>query len=509
MVCAFGFLLLHMCLISAFAGPQSNSSDLYRPAFHFSPEKNWINDPKGLVFEASEYHLFYQYNPFGDLWGHMSWGHAVSKDLVTWQQLPVALTEENGIMIFSGSAVVDSDNTGGFGKNRGAPLVAIYTGNSPHRQTQNVAYSTDHGRTWTQYAGNPVIDIHSAEFRDPMVFWHSPSHHWVMAVSLAKEHKVRFYSSPDLKTWRQLSDFGPVGAVEIPNWECPSIFPLPVANASGRQKWVLEVGVGGGGPSGGSATQYFVGEFDGTKFVNDNLPEKTLWIDYGADFYAAQTWSNVPPSDGRRIMIAWMNNWRYADKLPTRPWRGQMTFPRTMGLLQTKDGFRLTQVPVQAIESIRDEHIQLRNTRWAEAEALLARRAWPDTVEIVAELKLQGTQDVGFDLRKGPSHETRVGYNAKRRAMYIDRTRSGDSVVSSEFPAKHEGPVEIRDGIVKLHILLDRCSVELFGNDGQVAITDLIFPRQSDKGLGIYTEGTPPLVISLDIWSLKIHAEQR
>jgi fructan beta-fructosidase len=369
----------------------------------------------------------------------MSWGHAVSKNLLTWLQLPVALTEENGIMIFSGSAVVDSANTSGFGKNSVAPLVAVYTGNSTGRQTQNIAYSTDHGRTWAKYVGNPVIDIHSAEFRDPMAFWHSPSHRWVMVVSLAKERKVRFYSSPDLKTWRQLSDFGPAGAVEIPNWECPNIFPLPVANASGRRKWVLVVGVGDGGPAGGSATQYFVGEFDGTKFVNDNPPEKSLWIDYGADFYAAQTWSDVPSSDGRRIMLAWMNDWRYADKLTTRPWRGQMMFPRTLGLLQTKDGIRLTQAPVHEIESIRDEHIQLRNTQWTEAEALLARRAWPGHCRDCCRSEVPGDARRRFRTAKGASHETRVGYNAKRSTVYINRTHSGDAIVSSEFRAKHEG----------------------------------------------------------------------
>jgi fructan beta-fructosidase len=252
-----------------------------------------------------------------------------------------------------------------------------------------------------------------------------------------------------------------------------------------------------------------VGEFDGTKFVNDNPPDKTLWIDYGADFYAAQTWSDVSASDSRRIILAWMNNWKYADKLPTNPWRGQMTFPRTLGLLQTTDGVRLTQAPVHEIESVRNEHVQLRNARWADAEALLAHRNWPDTVEILAELKLQGAQDVGFELRKGPSHETRVGYNAKQNVTYIDRTRSGNAVVSAQFPARHEGPVKIPNGVIQLHILLDRSSVELFGNDGQVAVTDLIFPRQSDRGLGIYAAGNPPLVISLDVWNLKANPEER
>ena len=227
--------------VAANAQEQPNPA-LYRPAFHFSPEKNWINDPAGLVFDGSEYHLFNQYNPFGDQWGHMSWSHAVSKDLVSWQELPVALNEENGIGLFTGSAVLDAGNTCGFGRNGIAPLVAVYTGNSPGLQTQNVAYSIDHGRTWTRYAGNPVLDLHESDFRDPMVFWYEPDKHWVMVASLALKHKVLFFSSPDLKAWTKVGEFGPAGANAAPNWECPNLFELPVVNVKGPE----EMGARGG-----------------------------------------------------------------------------------------------------------------------------------------------------------------------------------------------------------------------------------------------------------------------
>jgi fructan beta-fructosidase len=485
------------------AGQNANpATDQYRPLFHFSPAQNWTNDPNGLVFDGREYHLFFQYNPFGDHWGHMSWGHAVSKDLMAWEELPVALKEENGIMMFSGSAVVDSANSSGFGVNGEAPLVAIYTGHTPTLQTQNIAYSTDHGRTWTKYAKNPVIDIGEADFRDPMVFWPEPTRQWVMVISLAKQYKVRFYSSADLKNWKLLSEFGPAGATGVPNWECPNIFELPVANAEGTRKWVLLLGSAKGGPAGGSATQYFVGEFDGTKFVTDNPADKTLWVDYGADFYAAQTWSGIPASDGRRIVLAWMSNWDYADQVPTSPWRGQMTLPRTLGLLRTKDGVRLTQAPVREIESMRGEHIQLHNARMADAEALLSHGNWPTTLEIVAKLKVPRTGDVGFTLRQGPAHGTRVGYDAKRRAVYLDRTHSG-KVVTPQFAARHEEPVEIRNDILELHIVLDQSSVELFANDGLAAITDLIFPDPSDLGLATYYDGEAPQIISLDVWKLR------
>jgi fructan beta-fructosidase len=490
--------------VSCAPGAQEQpNATLYRPAFHFSPEKNWINDPTGLVFDDSGFHLFNQYNPFGDQWGHMSWSHSVSKDLVSWQELPVALKEENGIGIFTGSAVLDAGNTSGFGKDGIAPLVAVYTGNSIGLQTQNVASSIDHGRTWTRYEGNPVLDLHESDFRDPMVFWHEPTKRWLMVASLALKHKVIFFSSPDLKTWTKLSEFGPAGANAAPNWECPNLFQLPVVNVTGQKKWVLVVGIGDNGPAGGSATQYFVGEFDGTKFVEDNPSNQTLWVDHGSDFYAAQTWSNVPASDGRRIAIAWMNNWKYADKLPTSPWRGQLTSPRTLQLLRTNEGIRLTQVPAKEMEVLRDEHVQLHNASWKDVEALLLRREWPETIEIDAELQLNGSQGFGFVLRKGASFGTRVGYDAEWSDVYVDRTHSGDVIIGPTFAAKNEAPITIQNGRIRLHILLDRSSVELFAGDGLVTITDLIYPRQLDRGLGVYVTGNAPSVVSLDIWTLK------
>jgi len=223
-------------MVTAVAQPQSNPVD-YRPRFHFSSAKNWINDPSGLVYDGSEYHLFYQYNPFGDQWGHMSWGHSVSKDLTRWQQLPVALPEENGIMIFTGSAVIDSRNTSGFGGSSGVPMVAVYTGNSKGSQTQNIAYSSDRGRTWAKFAGNPVIDIHEAEFRDPMVFWHQSSQRWIMTVSLAKAHKVRFYASTDLKNWSQLSPVQ-LSAIQVKCGRC-RVHAIPAGQLCRRRPQIL------------------------------------------------------------------------------------------------------------------------------------------------------------------------------------------------------------------------------------------------------------------------------
>ena len=252
------------------AQPEATYTERYRPQYHFTPAVNWMNDPNGMVYYNGEYHLFYQYNPFGDTWGHMSWGHAVSRDLVHWEHLPVALAEEDGVMIFSGSAVVDWNNTSGFGEEGRPPLVAVYTGHhtSGERQDQRIAYSTDSGRTWTKYEGNPVLDRAMKDFRDPKVFWYEPDEKWVMVLARPHEHKVQLYSSPDLKSWTHLSDFGPAGAVNG-IWECPDLFELPVDGDPGNTKWVLVVNLNPGGPAGGSAGQYFVGHFDGERFTAD------------------------------------------------------------------------------------------------------------------------------------------------------------------------------------------------------------------------------------------------
>ena len=349
---------------AATPAPTPTYLERYRPQYHFTPAVNWMNDPNGMVHYDGEWHLFYQYNPFGAKWGHMSWGHAVSPDLVHWQHLPVAIPEVDGVMAFSGSAVVDWENTTGVGRDGRPPLVAIYTGHRTDRpsQSQYLAYSTDRGRTWTRYAGNPVLDVGSAEFRDPKVMWHAPTRRWVMTVVLATEHTVRFYGSPDLKTWTPLSDFGPTAATGGV-WECPDLFELPVDGDATDTRWVLIVNLNPGGIAGGSGGQYFVGRFDGTRFVADQDgggaapaspdPRGALWLDHGRDFYAGVTWSDAPKGDGRRVLLGWMNNWQYANDIPTAPWRSAMSVPRALSLTRTPAGIRLVQTPVRELEARR------------------------------------------------------------------------------------------------------------------------------------------------------------
>jgi fructan beta-fructosidase len=285
------------CISAAPTGGQLDTEP-FRPQFHFSPARNWMNDPNGLVYYKGEYHLPYQYNPFGDEWGHMSWGHAVSRDLVRWQHLTIAIPEANGVMVFSGSAVVDWNNSSGLCTGSTLTdrscLIAIYTRYTGKEQNQDLAYSNDRGRTWTRYPGNPVIDLHLADFRDPKVC-DEPRHRWVMVTALSPQHKLRFWGSTDLKHWTALSDFGPADAVGG-NWECPDLFQLPVEGEPGQTRWVLSVNVNPGGVAGGSGDQYFVGRFDGTHFTNENPSAQALWADYGKDFCASTSFSDIRPS---------------------------------------------------------------------------------------------------------------------------------------------------------------------------------------------------------------------
>ena len=329
----------------------------YRPQYHFTPAANWINDPNGLVYYAGEYHLFYQYHPQSTLWGPMHWGHAVSPDLVNWTDLPIALTPDELGMIFSGSAVIDWRNTAGFGAEA---MVAIFTHHvtEGHYQSQSLAYSLDRGRTWTKYAGNPVIPTpaKTRDFRDPKVFWYGSDDagHWVMC--LAVGNAIHFYTSPNLLEWTHTGAFGDGHGASAGVWETPDLFELPVAGQD-TTRWLLLIGVGNGAPAGGSGEQYFVGHFDGQTFISENPKATALWADYGADAYAGQSWSDTP--DDRRIKISWLNNWSYGRELPTTTWRGAMTIPRTLGLVDTPDGMRLTQTPVTELAALRREKYTL------------------------------------------------------------------------------------------------------------------------------------------------------
>ncbi|PWK86950.1 levanase [Lentzea atacamensis] len=798
----------------------------HRPQFHYTPAKNWMNDPNGLVYHKGEYHLFYQYNPEGNTWGNMSWGHAVSPDLVHWRELPLALPHDDNEMVFSGSAVVDHGNTSGFGTPGNPAMVAIYTTHSKlnGRQAQSLAHSTDNGRTWTKYAGNPVLDIGSTEFRDPKVQWQAGR--WLMTVALSTEHKVRFYSSPDLKTWTHLSDFGPQGAIGGV-WECPDLFPLRVDGDPRKTKWVLVVSINPGGIAGGSAAQYFVGDFDGTRFIPDDdggytppkgvvmqdfessyggwtttgsafgsapatgalpgqlpvsgvegtgyansfhggdgstgtltsppfevdkayvnfkigggkhphdpaastddppaasqvladfeggsygtwiatgeafgaapatgtlpgqqqvsgwqgsglvntflngdgttgtltSPEFTIsspylnflvgggnhpegsaaptavrlvvdgkvvrsatgkdsevldwaswdvrdlagkaarlevvddntggwghilvdhvvlaqtpakprstettvnlvidgkvvrtatgadsetldwasfdlreyrgkqarislvdrntagwghvladrftladaparstveradWVDFGKDYYAPVSWENVP--DGKRYAIGWMNNWQYAGNTPTSPWRSAQSVSRQLGLRTVGDEVKLVQEPVRALDRLHQgPPVFVHGSTVREGSRSLGRRAEGQALDIEATFSVMDADRFGLKVHSGPGQETVIGYDATRRELYVDRTRSGRVDFSPDFPAVQRAPLTVVNGKVTLRVLVDRSSVEVFGGMGQAVITGLVFPDADSDEVKVFSEGGNARIDRLTLWHM-------
>jgi sucrose-6-phosphate hydrolase SacC (GH32 family) len=478
--------MIRLFLLSLLTLSAQSYKEPYRPQVHFSPQQHWTNDPNGLVFFEGEYHLFFQYNPFGDVWGHMSWGHAVSPDLIHWQELPVALPEENGVMIFSGSVVIDRANSSGFCLAAKPCMVAIYTGYQTKPatlQTQNLAFSNDRGRTWTKYSKNPVLNLNMADFRDPDVFWSDQSKRWMMAVSLPNDHKVLFYASPDLKRWDRISEFGPAGATSG-QWECPDLFELPVDGNPSKTRWVLKVGLNPGGLQGGSGEQYFIGRFDGTRFVNDNPPAQTLWSDYGKDCYCALTFNNLPASRSP-VMLGWMNNWQYADKVPTHPWRGQMTIPRELSLQTFPEGIRLLQKPLAALNSLRQTHLI------------------GNPGIITATMDPRGAKQAGWKLLSGNDAYTEIGYDGARKEVFVDRTHSGETAFSKDFPGRTAAPFSAPAGPLTFDILVDRNSIEVFTAGGRIAIANLVFPTGPLRLESFSEGGTPAKFLSADSWSLR------
>ena len=477
----------------------------YRPRFHFTPEKNWMNDPNGLVYYKGEYHLFYQYNPFGNAWGHMSWGHAVSPDLVHWKHLPVALAEENGVMIFSGSAVVDWNNSSGLCKSSNPQdkscLIAIYTGHTNTNQSQHIAVSNDRGRTWTKFARNPVLDIGEKDFRDPKVFWHEATKRWVMVVVLSKEQKAQFYGSQDLQKWQLLSEFGAAGVADKDvQWECPDLFELPIAGQANKTRWVLIVNINPGGVAGGSGGQYFVGNFDGKTFTNDNLADTKLFLDDGKDFYAGVTFSDIPKRDGRRILLGWMSNWQYAGKEPTSPWRTTQSIPRELKLKQTSAGLRLVQTAITELRSLRGAATAKRNLDLSNGKAHVITAG--EALEISGEFSVGKDSAAMIRLQAGSS-ETLIGYDAATSKLFIDRTKSGNVDFDPKFTGRHEVSLQSQQGKVKLHLFVDRSSIEVFGNDGEAVLTDRIFPASNTQQVELYSNGAKAKCLSLNVWQLK------
>ncbi|MFS0658224.1 glycoside hydrolase family 32 protein [Niallia alba] len=460
----------------------------YRPALHFSPEKNWMNDPNGLVFFKDEYHLFYQHNPHGSTWGPMHWGHAVSKDLISWDELEIALHPDDNGTIFSGSAVVDWNNTTGFFKEEPG-LVAIFTHHSEGDhgkqaiQTQSLAYSLDNGRSWIKYDGNPVLAHPSKpDFRDPKVFWHKETKKWIMV--LATGQTISLYSSANLKEWKFESEFGESCGSHEGVWECPDLFELSIENSNDK-KWVLIVSIGDNpNYDEGSRTQYFVGSFDGKKFTSEH--EDIKWLDYGKDNYAGVSFSDIPEADGRRIYLGWMSNWRYANQVPTEGWRSQMTLPRELELHEKKGDYYLVQNLVRELDTYFDIKEEKKEVIVTEEETTFF-EVDDDYLEIILSLKNMNANKYGLTIEHTDSQYTTITIDTKENVLVLSREKSGVVDFSDNFPKLQR--IRLKDSNqLQLRIIIDSSSLELFIDGGEQALTSLIFPDKVSKRIALFAE---------------------
>jgi fructan beta-fructosidase len=477
---------------STLAQAQSDTAvyqEQYRPQLHFSPQAHWMNDPNGMVYNEGIYHLFFQYYPGATVWGPMHWGHATSSDLVHWQEQPIALYPDSLGFIFSGSAVVDKNNTSGFGKNGIAPLVAIYTSHDTARahagsnENESIAYSLDNGKTWTKYSGNPVVKNPGIrDFRDPKVSWNEQTKRWIM--TLATKDRITFFSSPNLRQWTKESEFGETLGAHGGVWECPDLFPL---DYQGQKEWVLVVNINPGGPNGGSATQYFTGNFDGHTFTPDDTTTK--WLDYGPDEYAGITWSNT---GDRKIFLGWMSNWEYANVVPTQKWRSAMTVPRELGIEKINHQFRVTSQPVKELNAIAKSMSTLTDVKASDySVAGTAKLTTPYQLSLTTD----AVKDCSITFSNADGEQLIVGYDKAANQYYIDRTRAGESSFKQSFAARAVAPRFAQGNTLQLTLIMDAASIELFADGGLTTMTTIFFPKsllnqihlQSSDGLVLKT----------------------
>jgi fructan beta-fructosidase len=426
----------------------------------------------------------------------MSWGHAVSSDLLHWQHLPLAIPEEKDTMIFSGSCVVDEKNTSGFAKLPGqTPMVAIYTGHIEGKnQSQHIAYSLDDGRSWTKYNANPVLDLGKKDFRDPKVFWYARQQKWVMAVVLPMEKQVQFYSSGNLINWTLMSTFGPAGDLSG-IWECPDLFEVPVKDEPGKKKWVLM-------HSPAPYMQYFIGEFDGTTFTNDNPAAKIYRPDYGPDYYAAIVYNNLPAGHVP-VSIGWVNNWNYANDIPTTPWKSAMSLPRALSAKKINNEWILMQEPVNTVAFLRDK--QSYTSKSIAVEGIVPLPVKGQTIEMKLEMDVVSKYSCGVQLAKNGDHYIEIGYDAARQVLYIDRSKAGDNSFHPAFAkqSRYEVPLVTTNGKIGLHIFFDKSIVEVFANNGQVVLTAQLFPGSAENGIALFSTGGKTFFKSVQCWTMK------
>ena len=484
--------------------PSDYYTESYRPQFHFTPEQKWMNDPNGLVYSNGKYHLFYQYYPDSTVWGPMHWGHAVSKDLLTWEHKPIALFPDKHGLIFSGSAVIDKENTSGFGTIEKPAMVAIFTyhdmegeqSGKKDFQTQGIAYSLDDGDSWTKYDGNPVIGNDGIkDFRDPKVFWNDKEQNWTMLV-VAGDH-LQIWNSPNLKEWKKVSEFGKEKGAHGGVWECPDLFPLKI-EGSDEEKWVLLISINPGAPNGGSGTQYFIGDFDGTTFTTDQTENK--WIDLGRDNYAGVTYNDAPNNE--RIFIGWMSNWDYARDTPTEKWRSAMTVPRKLTLREIEDEVFLVNYPLDNMKGVEDKVTSNSQIELKKDQNKIIPLQYGNQSEIRFMLK---NPEMKMYFSNGAGDSLEIGIDRKNKMVTFNRDKSGKSDFSEKFAGglQKMAMSNLPEETLEVRMFLDHSSIELFVNGGQYVMTNQIFPNEFYTALTLENNSSGELKIN-DFSELKI-----
>ncbi len=475
-----------------------SNKETFRPVYHHTPAYGWMNDPNGMFYKDGVYHLFFQYNPYGSVWGNMHWGHSTSSDLIHWNFEGVSIVPDAWGAIFSGSCVVDHNNTAGFGKDA---VIAFYTSakSTPWGdvQSESMAYSLDNGKTFVKYAGNPIITSLEKDFRDPKVFWYAPGKHWVMILAVGQH--MELYSSVNLKDWKKESEFGKMQGAHGGVWECPDLIELPVEGSRGK-KWVLICNINPGGPFGGSAAQYFVGSFDGKTFVNES-PVQTKWMDWGKDNYATVTWNNAP--DGRCIALGWMSNWQYANNVPTRQYRSANTIARDLTLYKAGGEFYLKSTPSREMKQARGEKVSVPSFKVTDSykiESLLKDNN--GAYEIEMEIQVADASKISLNLQNEKGEQVSMYYDLLRKQFVMDRSKSGKVDFSNDFPAVTAAPVHAGKTL-RLRLFVDRSSIEAFGEDVKFVMTNLVFPSSPYNQMSFGTEGSGYTVSSFNVYKLR------
>jgi levanase/fructan beta-fructosidase len=497
----------------------SDEEAMYRPNFHFSPKKGWMNDPNGMFYYNGYYHLYFQHYPDGNKWGPMHWGHATSTDMITWKEQPIALYPDELGYIFSGSAVVDIDNTSGFSSESKTPVIAMFTHHDMEAdkageiidETQSIAYSLDEGLNFTKYKGNPVINNPNIpDFRDPKVIWDEVRNQWTMVLAAGQE--IMFYASKDLKNWELLSKFGEGVGNHSGVWECPDLFPLPVKGTE-ETKWVLFVSINPGGPNTGSATQYFVGDFDGKTFTIDKkfkeelAKEHNFWLDFGRDNYAGVTWSNVTTAQGGKLYIGWMSNWLYANEVPTEKWRSANTIARELGLIKDDNTYRLISNPVKELDGYRAKKVADTDIV-VEGNTVLTTSKTINLSKTEINFKISDVKEGNYTLTLANSKGDvlKFGYKGSNKQFFVDRNKAGKTSFSDKFSdrvATAPRTSSAADLIGK--ILLDKTSIELFFDNGQTVMTEIFFPNAPFETLSIESNKEKFTLDNLEIHELNFN----